>query len=313
MAICREYHKPDLFITMTCNPHWPEIEGQLKPGQTAQDRPDLVARVFKLKFDQLMNDFIAGEVLGKVVAYMHVIEFQKRGLPHAHILLILAAGDRVFTPELVDSIVVAELPPDPEDTADPKEKEQRQRLQKIILSNMVHGPCGKAKPDSPCMEDGKCTKHFPKEFQKKTVVDTDNNYPVYRRRSPEDGGRQVVCEKTGRIFDNSWVVPYIPFLSLRYNCHINGELCTSPKATKYLYGYITKGCDRAMVATVVEGEQPRDEITQYEDLRSVGSSEATWHLLAFPIAKKYPPVQPLRVHTEDQQQVVLTKGLRRWP
>merc|ERR1712082_453971 len=74
MAICREYHKPDLFITMTCNPHWPEIEGQLKPGQTAQDRPDLVARVFKLKFDQLMNDLIKGEVLGKVVAYMHVIE-----------------------------------------------------------------------------------------------------------------------------------------------------------------------------------------------------------------------------------------------
>jgi hypothetical protein len=47
MAICREYHKPDLFITMTCNPHWPEIKEQLKEGQTAQDRPDLVARVFK--------------------------------------------------------------------------------------------------------------------------------------------------------------------------------------------------------------------------------------------------------------------------
>ena len=47
MAICREFHKPDFFITMTCNPHWPEIKEQLKPGQTAQDRPDLVARVFK--------------------------------------------------------------------------------------------------------------------------------------------------------------------------------------------------------------------------------------------------------------------------
>ena len=63
-----------------------------------------------------------------------------------------------------------------------------------------------------------------------------------------------------------------------------------------------------MVAAVVEGDQARDEITQYEDLRSVGSSEATWHLLAFPIAKKYPPVQPLRVHTEDQQQVVFDQG-----
>jgi hypothetical protein len=63
-----------------------------------------------------------------------------------------------------------------------------------------------------------------------------------------------------------------------------------------------------MVAAVVEGDQPRDEIRQYEDLRSVGSSEAVWHLLAFPISRRYPPVQALRVHTEDQQQVVFDEG-----
>ena len=62
-----------------------------------------------------------------------------------------------------------------------------------------------------------------------------------------------------------------------------------------------------MVATVEEG-QPRDEIRQYEDLRSVGSSEATWHLMAFPMAKRYPPVQALRVHLEDQQQIVFNEG-----
>ena len=121
MAICREFHKPDLFITMTCNPNWPEIKKVQNEGQTVQDRPDLVARVFKQKKDQLMNDLITGEALGKVVAHMHVIEFQKRGLPHAHILLI-PAQDRVFTPDFVDSIVVAELPPKPEDTEDEEEK-----------------------------------------------------------------------------------------------------------------------------------------------------------------------------------------------
>jgi hypothetical protein len=62
-----------------------------------------------------------------------------------------------------------------------------------------------------------------------------------------------------------------------------------------------------MVVTVLEG-QPRDEISEYEDLRSVGSSEATWHLMAFPITERYPPVQALRVHTEDQQQVVFDEG-----
>ena len=103
MAICREYHKPDFFITMTCNPNWPEIKNALKDGQTPQDRPDIVARVFKLKKDQLMQDLKTGHVLGKVVAHMHVIEFQKRGLPHVHILVILADEDRVATP---DSVVI---------------------------------------------------------------------------------------------------------------------------------------------------------------------------------------------------------------
>ena len=56
MAICRKYHKPDFFITMTCNPNWPEIKAELMEGQTPQDRPDITARVFKLKKDQLIND-----------------------------------------------------------------------------------------------------------------------------------------------------------------------------------------------------------------------------------------------------------------
>ena len=202
MAICREYPNPDLFITMTCNPHWPEIEGQLKPGQTAQDRPDLVARVFKQKKDQLMQDLKTGFIFGKVVAHMNVIEFQKRGLPHVHILIILSKDERNMSPDFVDSVVCAELPPDPEDTNDPEEKMQRQRLQDIIFTNMIHGPCGAANPNCSCMENGRCTKNFPKEFQKLTTVDPDNNYASYRRRSPQDGGRQFVCQKSKQVIDN---------------------------------------------------------------------------------------------------------------
>ena len=113
MAIVRKYGKPDLFITMTCNPKWPEIVNELYPGQEPQDRPDIVARVFKDKMDQLMNDLVQGECFGKVVGYLYCVEFQKRGLPHAHILLILANQDRAMTAELVDGMVVAELPPPP--------------------------------------------------------------------------------------------------------------------------------------------------------------------------------------------------------
>jgi hypothetical protein len=46
MAIVRQYGKPDLFITMTCNPKWEEIVSALKPNEIAHDRLDLVTCVF---------------------------------------------------------------------------------------------------------------------------------------------------------------------------------------------------------------------------------------------------------------------------
>jgi len=78
MAIVRQYGKPDLFITVTCNPKWFEITSRLLLGQRAQDQPDLVTRVFRLKLNAIMDQLIKCKVLGEVVAHMHVIEFQKR-------------------------------------------------------------------------------------------------------------------------------------------------------------------------------------------------------------------------------------------
>jgi Helitron helicase-like domain at N-terminus len=48
MAIVRVFGKADLFVTMTCNPKWSEIEAEMLEGQTAQDRPDVVTRVFNM-------------------------------------------------------------------------------------------------------------------------------------------------------------------------------------------------------------------------------------------------------------------------
>ena len=40
---------PEVFIHMTCNPHWPEIQNALLPGHRGEDRPDLCVRVFQIK------------------------------------------------------------------------------------------------------------------------------------------------------------------------------------------------------------------------------------------------------------------------
>ena len=95
MVICRKYHKPDLLITITCNHNWPEIREHLLPGQAARDMPDIVAHVFKLKLYQLLKDLAKKEFFGFVFGILNVVEFQKRGLPHCHILLILHEHDRL--------------------------------------------------------------------------------------------------------------------------------------------------------------------------------------------------------------------------
>lgn len=81
MAIVRRFGKPDLFITFTCNPKWPDIERNLLSGQTSTDRPDLVARVFHLKLKELLKDITVENVFGKVIAFVYNIEFQKEDYP----------------------------------------------------------------------------------------------------------------------------------------------------------------------------------------------------------------------------------------
>jgi hypothetical protein len=84
MALVQKFGKPDIFLTMTYNPNWDEIKNELYPGQTSQDRPDLVVRVFRAKLEELKTRLMKNDIFGKVCAHVHVVEFQKRGLPHAH-------------------------------------------------------------------------------------------------------------------------------------------------------------------------------------------------------------------------------------
>ena len=84
MMLVQRYGKPDIFLTMTCNPAWPEIKKHLYDHDEAHNRLDVTARVLRAKLEMLRNDIIKKSLFGKVAAYTYVIEFQKRGLPHAH-------------------------------------------------------------------------------------------------------------------------------------------------------------------------------------------------------------------------------------
>lgn len=85
MALGRKFGKPTFFMTMTFNPDWPEVQNRLLPGQTALDIPIVVTRAFKHRLEKVLR--LLRTQFGDRKYLIKVIEFQKRGFPHAHILL----------------------------------------------------------------------------------------------------------------------------------------------------------------------------------------------------------------------------------
>ncbi|XP_055312023.1 uncharacterized protein LOC129574268 [Sitodiplosis mosellana] len=288
MTYVRSYGCPDLFITFTCNPSWDEIKDLLHDGQSPADRHDIIARVFKQKLKSLMDFIIKHKIFGRVRCWMYSIEWQKRGLPHAHILIWLI--------DQIDDVISAQIP---DSDVDPE-------LFEIIMKNMIHGPCGRFNKDSPCMSDGKCTKRYPKDLTAETMTGSDG-YPKYRRRSTEDNGKSFMLKVKGNDIevDNRWIVPYPPILSRAYKAHINVEYCNSVKSIKYICKYINKGSDMAVIE-IEKNSAPIDEIHQYQAGRLISSNEAIWRILGFEIHERHPTVLHLAVHLENGQRVYFT-------
>ena len=294
MTYVRKFGRPHLFITFTCNPTWPEIQAELFEGQTAKHRNDIVARVFNLKLHKMMDLMTKLQVFGEVQCYVYTIEWQKRGLPHAHILIWLKDAIR---PVDLDRFISAEIP---DETTDPG-------LNSIVTKNMIHGPCGALNRSSPCMKDGKCSKGYPKDLREETMTDGDG-FPLYRRRSPDTGGHTTRIQIKGVdiTIDNKWVVPYCPLLSKAFSAHINVEFCNSVKAIKYICKYIYKGSDQAIFTVSSNNQQqaPINEVDTYISGRYISSNEAFWRILGMDIHERYPPVERLAVHLENGQRVV---------
>ena len=69
MAICKHFRFPDLFITFTCNPRWPEIIRYIKERKlSANDRPEILCRIFEMKLESLMEGLTKKSLLGKTVS-----------------------------------------------------------------------------------------------------------------------------------------------------------------------------------------------------------------------------------------------------
>ncbi|XP_022161487.1 uncharacterized protein LOC111027422 [Myzus persicae] len=180
---------------------------------------------------------MVNKVFGNVDAYVYTIEFQKRGLPHAHILIILDENSKLLTADDAESVVCAYLP-------DPASE---RRLLDNVKTHMIHGLCKPHNRNSPCMVDNSCTKKYPKEYSEETVYISDGGYPTYRR--PNNG---LVINVRGHPVGNEFVVPYNPCLLVKYDTHINVEVCS--QSVMYLYKYVYK-CHDAATLEVWNGDE----------------------------------------------------------
>ena len=113
--------------------------------------------------------------------------FKKRGLPHCHILLILDDHDRLITPDFVDNVISAELPPSPDNSTNEEIRDARQSLEKIVLQNMIHDPVVQLTQTVPAWRMASAPKAFQKLSSKKQLL-------IQRRTMLPTTGEVLLCQ-----------------------------------------------------------------------------------------------------------------------
>ncbi|KAL3616054.1 hypothetical protein CASFOL_040348 [Castilleja foliolosa] len=285
LSICRVHGNPQYFVTFTCNVKWPEISRHMSKVGTehAQNRPDIIARVFHIKVQEFFKFIRSEKPFGEVAAgilqitevyyrfpdlflatiiaaayynlpshysctstrtiHLYTIEFQKRGLPHCHSLIWVTTPYKIHDAASVDRYVTAEIP-------DPSVQPV---LHKVITDYMIHGPCGLARPGSP------------------------------------------VCQTTGAQSFSPRALNRLLGLT-RMDMHITDD---------------SQSNDTDIAGTSIDPVRPPiDEIKNYVDGRFICPHEASWRILNFPIHARNPAVELLAVYLEDMQNVTFAENLR---
>jgi hypothetical protein len=84
---------------------------------------DIIARLFKFKLDEIMHELMHNQVMGRLAGIYVAIEYQKRMLSRAHIVVIIHPNDRYTTSEDIDKLISADIPRENAD-ADSEEKRE---------------------------------------------------------------------------------------------------------------------------------------------------------------------------------------------
>nr|XP_017217080.1 PREDICTED: uncharacterized protein LOC108194638 [Daucus carota subsp. sativus] len=252
LAVCREVGHPDIFLTMTTNALWDEIQKMMVflPGCSPENCPDIISRVFRLKLEQLTNDIKKKSHFGVCVG---------------------------------DKFVSAEIP-------DPKK-------------DPVGYAAVKGFYDTRTMWTPEYEISLHERYRPRTMFD-ESGFPMYKRRRQD-----ITVHVRNADLDNQWVVPYNRDLLVKYQCHMNIEICCHARSLKYLFKYYLKGHDTATIhvtgrkkrTTNSNGDEPIDEIDAYFDGRYICGAESAYRIFGFPIHHRTISVERLPFHLPGQK------------
>lgn len=132
----------------------------------------------------------------------------------------------------------------------------------------------------------------------------ESGFPLYKRRRQE-----ITVHVRKADLDNAWVVPYNRDLLVKYQCHMNIEICCHARSLKYLFKYCLKGHDTATVRVTgrkrkqpdQNTDEPIDEIQAYFDGRYICGAEAAYRIFGFPIHHRTVSVERLQIHLPGQK------------
>jgi hypothetical protein len=285
LYIVSKLGKPTVFITLTVNTEWPEIKMKLGPGQTAFDRPDIVCQVFHQKLEAILANIRLGKYFesNNLVEYeMRVIEYQHRGLPHAHIVVKLSnmPTDDEGIKDWIDKHISTYNP----EACDPSVNEEQYRYKELVRNFMLHKCRVKSKCcPTGCQDDkGNCRKFFHKMTSCDRSCFDEKGFPRYKRRSSD---LNVVSYNYGILMD--------------WNGHANVCYTENSYTVNYLYSYIFKGNRKVKISLNtgtsresymdMEYESMSNEINLHIKSRKICSMDAMFRILGY---KTYPAPSP---------------------
>ena len=171
---------------------------------------------------------------------------------------------------------------------------------------MIHKNC---KIEIQCKNvENNCIKRFSNRLQIVSNLNNFSNYLYYRRIN--DNNVSKTC------WNDSMIVLYNVYFLLRFNVHINVEICTSIKFIVYLYKYVFKNSNFVNVEIITTKEVNRfvhvnnsilivDECITYHENKWINFCKTTWKILNLFFDQIKFFVVRLQIYLSNMQRVLI--------